>query len=114
MKHNEGVLTYKYTPEFCLLSEAVYMTNGSKVKKIEQNIDDNFEPIKKPVTKRKSGYFQPRQPICLPSHLDTILAIDKILQAFNKTIEVQIITSRHGEIKTLSNKSSTAEIWHAS
>ena len=37
MKLNEGTLTYKYTPAFSLLSEAVFVTNSSKIGKIEQS-----------------------------------------------------------------------------
>ncbi|OGH39054.1 MAG: hypothetical protein A2905_00445 [Candidatus Levybacteria bacterium RIFCSPLOWO2_01_FULL_36_10] len=66
MKLNEGALTYKYTPTFTLLSEAVVMTNSSKIRKIEQKDYRNLEPIKKPDTMRKSGDFYPHQPIWLP------------------------------------------------
>jgi len=36
LKINEGALTYKYTPTFTLLSEAVIMAISSKIRKIKQ------------------------------------------------------------------------------
>lgn len=66
MKLNEGLLTYKYSPTFSLLSEAVLMTNSSKIRKIEQKSYQILEPQKKPDTMGKSGDFQPHHPIWLP------------------------------------------------
>ena len=66
MKLNEGALTYKYTPTFSLLSEAVFMTNSSKIRKIEKIKSYILEPQKKPDTMGKSGDFYPHQPIWLP------------------------------------------------
>ena len=66
MKLDEGTLTYKYTPTFSLLSEAVVMTNSSKIRKTDKVMGQILEPIKKPDTVRKSGNFQPHQPIWLP------------------------------------------------
>ncbi len=66
MKLNEGTLTYKYTPTFSLLSEAVFMTNSSKIRKTEKIRGQILELQKKPDTMRKSGNFYPHQPIWLP------------------------------------------------
>jgi hypothetical protein len=49
MKLNEGVLTFKFTPTFSLSSEAVFMTNSSKIRKIEKIKDNVLEPIIIPI-----------------------------------------------------------------
>lgn len=63
---NEGIVSYEYSQAFKLLSEAVKLTNSSKVTKNITNTDKIFEPQEKIDVTKQTDNFVPTCPIWLP------------------------------------------------
>lgn len=65
MTLDEGKLDFKYTPAFKLLSEAVSLTNSSKVTRMPKIKEDIFEPSKKLDSKGQTAYLYADRPTWL-------------------------------------------------
>ena len=63
---DEGVVGYEYSKTFKLLSEAVKLTNSSKVKETEKKTEKIFKPIKKTDDTPQSVSLDAQRPIWLP------------------------------------------------
>lgn len=63
---DEGKLETEYSKTFKLLSEAVSLTNRSKVKKLPKIKEQTFEPLKKTDVMRQSAFLDTQRPIWLP------------------------------------------------
>lgn len=63
---DKGALTFTYTKAFELLSDAVKLTNGSKMTKVIRNEDKIFEPREKSDISTQTGYLYHSRPAWLP------------------------------------------------
>ena len=63
---DEGKLSYTYSKTFKILSEAVEVTNGSKVDKIDDFENGKFELTNRSDVTRQKASLLPSRPIWLP------------------------------------------------
>ena len=63
---DEGKLSYTYSKTFKILSEAVEVTNGSKVDKIDDFENGKFELTNRSDVTRQKDSLLPSRPIWLP------------------------------------------------